>query len=194
MQTYTKTIEKPRLVIEYDADGMSPRDWDNLGYFVTVERNYMSPDKNEQLRDIIESTQYDVNNSDEHADAIKKEFEENSDEKILLIVPVYRYEHGNVIYRRGNGSGWDSSNCGFYIVTDKTADVLGTPADRFARVIDSELEEYTKYANGEIYAFTLYDENGEIEDSCGGFYDIEDIKEHLPKEYADDDLNDYLKI
>ena len=194
MQTYTKTIEKPRLVIEYDADGMSPRDWDNLGYFVTVERNYMSPDEHEQLRDIIESTQYDVSNSDEHADAIKKEFEENSDEKILLIVPVYRYEHGNVIYRRGTSSGWDSSNCGFYIVTQKSADVLGTPPELFEKVIDGELEEYTKYANGEIYAFTLYDEHGEHEGSCAGFYELEDIREHLPEEFKNEDLQDYLKV
>lgn len=194
MITYKKEIEQPRLVIEYDTDGMSPRDCDNLGYFVTVERNYLSPDNDEQLKSIIESTQYDVNNADEHAEAIQKEFEEATGEKVLLIVPVYRYEHGAVMYKRGTNSGWDSSNCGFYIVTQKSADVLGTPPELFEKVIDGELEEYTKYANGEMYAFTLYDEHGEHEDSCAGFYELEDIREHLPEEFKNEDLQDYLKV
>ena len=36
-------------------------------------------------------------------------------------------------------------------------------------------------------------ETGEIEDSCGGFYDIEDIREHLPEEFKSEDLTAYIK-
>jgi hypothetical protein len=60
-------------------------------------------------------------------------------------------------------------------------------------VIKSELETYTKWANGEVYGFTLYDDKGELEDSCYGFYDIDDIKEHLPAEWKDEDLTAYIK-
>ena len=38
----------------------------------------------------------------------------------------------------------------------------------------------------------LYDENGNITDSVGGFYDIDDMKEHLPEEYKDENLNEYI--
>ena len=192
MKTYTTTIEKPRLVIKHDDSPESPREWDNLGYFITSERRYNCPDDNETIKRIVEETQYDVNNTQEHADAIKLEIEEQTGEKVLYIAPVYRYEHGNVLYRRGTASGFDCSNCGFYIVTDKTADVLGTPADRFESVIDGELETYTAYVNGEVYGFMLYDENGDCVESCWGFYDIDDIKESLPDEYKDDDMRDYL--
>lgn len=56
MKTYKETIEKPRLVIKYDEYSESPREWSNLGYFITVDRNYNSPDKHEILRNIVEKT------------------------------------------------------------------------------------------------------------------------------------------
>jgi len=46
--------------------------------------------------------------------------------------------------------------------------------------------------NGEIYYFVLYNKKGDVEDSCGGFYDIKDIREYLPKSWAKEDLQDYF--
>lgn len=195
MKTYKKTIEKPRLVIEYDEMPTSPRENDNLGYFITCERRYNSPDGDrfDWVQSIVESTADDATSTEHHAKLIAKELQAN-DAKPLLIVPVYRYEHGSVVYRRGTSNGWDVSNCGFYIVTQTTADVLGTPPELFTKLIDGELADYTKYANGEMYCYTLYNEHGEHEDSCCGFYDIDDIKEMLPEEYQDEDLNQYLQV
>ena len=95
-------------------------------------------------------------------------------------------------YSLGTTRGFDCSNNGFYIVTDKTAKALGTPPESFERVITQELNTYNKYVNGEIYIFVLYDDNGDVADSCGGFYDMEDIKEHLPEEWKDETLSDYI--
>lgn len=192
MKTYTAKIEKPRLVIQYDDSAESPREWDNLGYFITAERHYNCPDNNETIKNIVTETQHEASNTQEHADAIARSIKEQTGEKVLYITPVYRYEHGNVLYRRGTASGFDSSNCGFYIVTDKTADAL-TPSSRYETIIDNELETYTSYVNGEVYGFTLYDQNGDVVDSCWGFYDIDAIKQALPDEYKSDDMHDYLK-
>jgi len=194
MQTYTKKVKAPRLVIQYDDSDYSPREDDNLGYFITRERNYSSPDgrKNSAIQSIVENTADDANNSEHHAELITAAINETG-ETVKAIYPVYRYEHGNVLYRRGTASGFDYSNCGFYIVTDKTQNVLGTPDDLIEKVIDGELATYTAYANGEIYCYTLYSENGEHEDSCGGFYSIDDIREYLPIEFKGEDLTDYLK-
>lgn len=195
MKTYTKitkTIE-PCLKIVHDNYPENPREWDNLGYFITRERNYYSPDgkKWPSIQRIVEETGDNADNLDEHIALITKEIEELG-EKVLLIVPVYRYEHGNMLYKRGTASGFDYSNCGFYIITDRTANVLGTPEDRFLAGIDGELKTYTSYANGDVYGFTLYDVNGELLDICYGFYDLDDIKEHLPEEYKNENLTDYL--
>lgn len=190
MKTYTKCTEEPRLKIMHDDSPESPREWDNLGYFITVERNHGCPDNNQELEDIVRDTQYEAKNTEDHMKLIKKAMAED----VIYITPVFRYEHGNVLYKRGIGSGFDSSNCGFYIVTKQTADILGTPKKLFEKVIDGELETYTKWCNGEVYGYTLAPADGEDdeEDSCWGFYDIEDIRDALPDEWKDEDLTQYL--
>jgi hypothetical protein len=196
MITITKKVTQtiPKLKIIYDESPESPREWENLGYFITKERNYSSPDGKEypHIQKIIETTGDIADNAAEHIQLITNEINQTG-ETVKVIYPIYRYEHGNVSYKRGTASGFDYSNNGFYIVTEKTQAILGTPDELIEKVIDGELEMYTKYVNGGIYGFELLDNNGDFEDSCYGFYDIEDIRECLPAEYKDDDLHDYLK-
>lgn len=195
MKTYTKTIEAPRLEITHDEYASSPREWDNLGYFITKQRNKISPNGAQfpEIDAIVRETGEEAENLEAHKDAIILRIKKEQGEKVLAIYPVYCYEHGNVVYRRGTAQGFDVSNCVFYIVTDRSQDRLGTEARYFENVIDGELETYTAWANGEVYDFVLYDENGEVTDSCGGFYSIEDIREHLPEEWAEEDLTAYQK-
>lgn len=207
MKTYNKTISAPALVIEYDQDAESPRAWDNVGFFFTKESRYKSPDGNtHHLYQIMIETEDDAKDTAHHMELIKEkaraEFLESGpkagsshDEElhIIEIHPVYRYEHGNVIYRRGVSGGFDYSNCGFYIVTAQSISGRTMTAETIAEAIDAELVEYTKWVNGDVYAFTLYDENGEQVDACGGFFDIEDIREHLPEDWKDEPLMPYLK-
>lgn len=193
MKTYTTTTEKPRLVINYDDAIFSPRQDNNLGYFITCEDRYNSPDNNEELKEIIKDTQHYVKDVDGHMEAIKARYEDQTLDKVLAIYPVYRYEHGNVMYKRGTAGGFDVSNCGFYVITDQTLAGMLEDRKEWERIIDNELDIYTKYVNGEVYRFTLYDVDGEEIDSCTGFYDIDDIKEHLPEEWKNEDLTDYLK-
>jgi len=195
MKTYKKTIDTNKLIIEYDRDTESPRKWGNIGYFLTKEGNYKSPDGNTNpLYDIIIETENTATDTENHITLIKKMAKEEGI-KILHIYPVYRYEHGNVIYKREIAHGFDYSNCGFYIITEESYKKCfhnKTTKQQIEKNIDSELDTYNKWINGEIYLFTLYNNNGEIEDSCGGFYDIEDIREYLPEEWKNEDLKNYL--
>jgi len=189
--TYKKEITKPILEIGYDNDCESPREWTNLGYFITCDKNNYSPDKHERLENIIKNTGEIAKNQEEHIRLIKSNYR-NIDDNIIAIYPVVKYEHSGISYSLGTMHGFDYSNNGFYIVTAKTQKEIGTKKKDFIKVITEELEQYNKWINGEIYSFILYDEQGEQVDSCGGFYDIEDIREHLPKEWKKENLTDYL--
>jgi hypothetical protein len=201
MKTYTKINKEPKLIIEYDTDADSPRlESDNIGYFFTTEGRYLSPDGTEhKLYEIMVETAEEAKDTDTHIALIKdraqNEFEKSNDEDlhVIDIYPIYRYEHGSVMYKRGTAGGFDYSNCGFYIVTAKRISGQRHTTESIEKAIDGELETYTQWANGEVYRFTLLDDEGEQVDGCGGLYDIEDVREYLPTEDWDNEkLSDYL--
>jgi hypothetical protein len=194
MKTYQKTTitTEPRLKIYHEDYSESPREWSNLGYFITVDRNYNSPDNMPTLISIVKETGEEAENQAEHMELIKKEFEAMGSDKIVKIYPVSKYEHSGVAYQLGTSHGFDYSNNGFYIITKQSQKEIGTKTKDFEKVIKDEINTFNKWLNGYVYGFTLYDKDGELEDSCGGFYDLEDIKEYLPKDYKDENLSDYL--
>lgn len=192
MKTFKTTIEKPILTISYDNYPSSHREWSNLGYFIVISKRYNSPDKNDFLFNVIKNTGDIANNQKHHIELIKKEIESSINEKVLAIYPISMYEHSGINYSLGNRHGFDYSNNGFYIVTDKTKAELGVEEKDFEAVIKAELDWYNQYCNGEVYEFVLYDEEGNIKDSCSGFYSIDDIKEYLPEEFQDEDLEEYF--
>jgi hypothetical protein len=56
-----------------------------------------------------------------------------------------------------------------------------------------DVYQYVEYYNNGIeYGFQLLDEKGDEVDSCFGFYELEAIKQNLPKEWEDEDLSKYI--
>jgi hypothetical protein len=194
MKTITYTTQKTinQLEITHDDLCESPRNWSNLGYFITIDRNYRSPDNNQDIINIVKDTGDNATSQEEHMNMIKKDMKDQLNEEVISIYPIVKYEHSGVVYRLGTQHGFDYSNNGFYIITKKQQEEYNTPKKDFETIINQELKTYNQYINGEVYQFTLYNEQGEIVDSCGGFYDLEDIKDHLPEEWKDEDLTDYL--
>ena len=194
MKTYeeTKTTTKPRLEISYDEMAESPREWSNLGYFITVDSNYHSPDRHDFFEEVVRDTGQEAESLEEHIKMIKKAINELGEEKVIAIYPVNKYEHSGVSYSLGTAFGFDYSNNGFYIVTDKSQKEIGTVKKDFEKVIRQEIETYNQYANGQVYCFSFFDEDGAFENGCSGFYDINDIKDHLPDEWKDEDLDEYI--
>jgi hypothetical protein len=191
--TYTATVEKPRLVIVHD-DIESPRIYqDNLGYFITVGNKYNSPDHKPVLEAIVKQTGEEAQDLDDHIHMIRQRVADEMNEVVTAIYPVYRHEHGNVLYKRGTAQGFDVSNNGFYIVTNKGEEKYGDHAKPIEALIDGELEEYTAWANGEVYSWTLYGEDGEEIDAGGGYFDLDEIKAELPKEWQNENLLNYIE-
>ena len=192
MKTYKNIAEEPLLRIEHDQDPESPRTWSNLGFFLTKERGNNSPDGTEnELYKIMVDAEELAEDSEEHVKIIKGIARDKGIE-VVAIYPINKYEHSGVSYSVGSKRGFDYSNCGFYIITKESAKEVGVEREDYLKVIESELETYNKWANGEVYQFVLFDKNGEVEDSCSGFYEIEAIRDHLSKSWENEDLEDYL--
>lgn len=195
MQTYTKEVEEKRLKIMHDDSPESPREWCNLGKFIAISSRYRSPDNDEYFIEVVKNTAEEATSQENHIELIKEAIENDTDETVALIVPICKYEHSGISYSIGTKRGFDYSNNGFYIVMQSGIDKLGVDntEENLLSIIESEIETYNKYANGEVYGFQLFDENGDFEDSCWGFYDIEDIRGELPEEFDNEDLEQYVE-
>lgn len=185
---YTKGNQ--RLTIDYCEEVGSPREWSSCGYFITVDKKYHSPDQNETLEAIVQDTGEEATSQEDHIKLIKKEIKGQLGEKVLKIWPVVKYEHSGVSYSLGTVHGFDYSNNGFYIITDKSIEDTGTAKKDWERIVKGEIAKYNQWINGEVYWYKLEEKEaddicptcghnlgGEWEeiDSCCGYYKIDDI-------------------
>mgnify|MGYP006284190749 CR=1 FL=1 len=147
------------VVISYDSDLPSPREWVNLGTFITWQRRYHSPDKNpfESPNDFKEYIQ------EEHPDS--------------LILPVYKYEHSGVAYSTSPFScPWDSGQVGYiYVTKEEIIKEYGSHSEetleKAKERLEGEVSVYSSWANGDIFRYEILDNEGEeIDGGCGGFY------------------------
>ena len=189
MKTYKKIIEKPKLVIGYDYDSDNPRNWSNLS--ILIIRNGLG-DNDKYLNRELERTQYEVNNAEDHLELMKEIVEEHLDSEVIYSDFISKYEHSGVRYFTGQSSGWDYSNIGFVFVTEDSLKEIGCAEEDIERIVEAEIETFSQWANGDVYHFTLYDDEGNFVDSCGGFYDLEEMKEYLPEEWQEEDLTKYI--
>jgi hypothetical protein len=198
--TYTTTITKPRLVISYDPFATSPREDSNLGEAITISNNYRSIDENNELKAIIQENKASTLAS--HLANIKEACKA-FDADIVDVLPIAKYEHSNVRYYLTDTvpGGFDSCVTGFYFVRQSRLDDAGVKLANAKEAISQELENYTMWANGEVYMVQIFDEDGELEDCYSGFYSLEEAKVSVPSEFQDnnqiqeylDELNSFYK-
>jgi len=133
-----------RLRVEFDEISAmydSRRDWDNLGTFITWDRGYNSPDKNEF----------------DSPEVFMEWWNEVGHNGVLL--PVFKFEHSGVKYStRPFNDPWDSGQVGFIYALGETLEFNGfypTDKERATEVLRSEVDTYSQWANGEVYYFSL---------------------------------------
>lgn len=150
------------LEIYQDAHGESPREWDNICQMICFHKRYNLGDK------------HNIDHSDYSSWQELKE--ENFDVKNDIIVNLYMYEHGDMsIATHPFMCPWDSGQLGIAVITkEKIIKEYGNDSiesrAKALRCLESEVETYDQYVKGEVYGYSLKDENGEEIDSCFGFY------------------------
>ena len=159
MEKIKKVIEKEGYILKIFQEEFpeSPREWDNLGTLIFVNKPRSLGDYSDPGADI---------------EAAKS---------ALIRLPIYIYIHSGIAISTAPFScHWDSGFLGYYYVTrEKVISEYGevTPeniqaAENRAR---AELETFGIYLSGEVYGFTI-EKDGDPIGSCWGYYGEEGIK------------------
>ena len=198
MKNYVNGTEKVFVQVEYDDWSDNPREWSNLWNILTWTSRCDSIDSN-QYRDLEEFlldnlTEKQLRNLYK-GNPSTKEFFERIQKRFYdlgyLVEPISRYEHGQVVFSVGVSQGWDSGVVGLAMVNiddikkEYETTVLSKGLkEKILGILDSELETYNLWVNGEVYTVSLLDFDGSIIDSLSGMIGY-DTEKDMIQEYID---------
>lgn len=91
---------------------------------------------------------------------------------IAICLPIYMYDHSGVTISHAPFScPWDSGQLGWHYMTKDTLEKeFGGDKQRAEEYMDAQLKIYDDYLTGNVWAFVIFDDEGDMVDSCGGFY------------------------
>lgn len=156
------------LKIYQDDSPESPREWNNLGIMICAHKRYTLGDKQAE----------NLSRYDSWKEWCKHEVEVGS---CGLLLPLFMMDHSGLTIQTkpfgGDYGYFDSGQIGYIYVTKEqlrkeysVKRITTTILEKAKRVLLGEVETYNQYLNGDIYSFILESPDGNIEDSCSGFY------------------------
>lgn len=171
---HTQTTNKSSLSfrIVYDECPANPRkEFDNMGTLIAFHNRYRLSDESIYNKDSFDSW-----------DELKKQIIKDFNPSVIL--PVYMYEHGGIsLSTSGFSCPWDSGQIGFIFLSRKkaleeynTKRITKKIKEKIEKCLNAEIKEYSNYLNGEVYGYVI-EEDGEIIDSCYGYYGREYAEE-----------------
>lgn len=172
MPKYTTTIYA-------DNDSANnPRDWENLGKMFCFHKRYVLGDKNE-----LTSSQF--NGWDEMESYLRKQYS--------VVLPMFMYDHSGVALSTSSFScRYDSGQIGFIVASrEEVLKCFGVKRltkkvlESVAKALKGEVELYSHYVNGDVFSYTVEDEDGDVIGGCGGIIGRENLLEEIPTEYRE---------
>jgi len=162
MTVHNEEYKGHEIEIDYDIDPMNPRtECDNLGTMVCFHGRYDLGDK-------------------DHGFSLEEAREIETDINYISL-PLYLYDHSGITMNTtGFSCPWDSGQVGVIFVSKETVRkeygvkrISKKLRENVLRYLRCEVEEYDQYLRGEIYCFSIEDENGDVVDSCCGLHDLD---------------------
>ena len=163
--------------IEVEDDPMNPRiGWDNFGTMLCFHKRYT-------LGDETELKANSFNDWEEVSRYLRDTL------KAIIILPLYLIDHSGISISVGSfNDSWDSGQVGFiYITRDKMLEefewknLTAKRREQIVLLLEGEVETYNSYLTGMVYGFVIEDNDGEVIDSCWGFYEESDCKSEAQK-------------
>jgi hypothetical protein len=167
-----KSENYKRFKIEYWYDEFNddPRNWDDLSVMVCFTSN-----------------KYDLGNK--HSFSSPEDLSEflTDNDKNIVYLPIYIYDHGNITIKSSPFScQWDSGKIGYiYAYKDKLLEAGFKDDDAMINYLESEIKTYDDYIRGNCYGYSIYNDDNEIIDSCGGYLGAFSYVEKEAKNNAD---------
>ena len=171
-----KTVEENghTIKIYYDECPDSPREWDNLGTIYANSRS-CNPD-NKNIEELIEKV---------GGNLYERVIPWNLIAKDHYYEKVWIYDHSGQTVSTGENNPyhcpWDSGLMGVIAVEkEKAKKEFGYKRDcpalrkRVSECLKGEVKTLDTFLRGEIYAYQVLGSDGELIDSCCGFYDMEE--------------------
>jgi hypothetical protein len=160
--------------IHWDQEPESPREWDNLGTMVCFHQRYNLGNK------------HDWPMNREGYQAFMEFLRKNN--KTIIALPLYLYDHSGLRMKVGSFAGllpqghaeFDTMKVGhIFVEKKKVLKEYGKwtkqNRDKVIKVLESEVETYDRYLSGSVYGYLVKDADGEIQDSCWGFYGMDEV-------------------
>ena len=181
--------------IKQDSFLSSPREsMDNLGTIVYKHSRYILGDESISDPNVWLSSKLDINifkygTQQEILEYLIGKFEEK-----YIVLPVYLYDHSGItISTTPFSCRWDSGQVGYIYVSKEDVckeysvkRISPKIRETVLRVLNAEIEMLDYHLRGDVYGYEIVDENGEVEDSCWGFYgtdwDDNGLKSNIPEE------------
>jgi len=93
-----------------------------------------------------------------------------------VVLPLYLYDHGVVsistssFVGRAHHADWDSGQVGYvYIEGPDIVKEWDGDKEKAVKYLQAAVKEWDYVYRGEVYGFSVFRADGEVEDSCGGF-------------------------
>jgi hypothetical protein len=156
--------------LAFDCDGENPSEWDGwrLSSFGRRHRNFRDP------KSLGLSLELDGNGWPKvKIPGLRAKL------RAGLAFFVSYYQHSQCVWflpGEGPDCPWDSVRCAGLLVWEQPVENLGpkTYADR-QQDARNFLKTYTAWCNDEVFYFRIEDEDGNALDSCGGWYEPEEM-------------------
>lgn len=159
--------QKLNQLVELDYDTMpyNPLDdvEDSIKFF--IETQNVVNDLIESLFDGDEEAYQEEHDKYNSARGLFAGLNKIAENKGMLIYPITKYEHSQVAYYLGTEQDWDSGVVGFVLVDVKQAkqDYGFNSRTRIENYLDDLLNDFTNYANGDVYCIDTYQLNSKGE-------------------------------